>query len=193
MSIKPIARAQAGLSLVELVMFIVIVGIAVVSVLQVLGMGARSSPDPMRRKQALAVAEGLMEEVRLARYTFCDGSDPKAEDPTTDSPAKCGTAEGVGQEAGNSRPYDNVNDYVNAFGTPLAYTTDATGNAFPAGYTATVSIVPDNTLGPAGAQIASDATAANMNVLRITVTVSYSGGDNVVLDSYRTRYAPRSP
>ncbi len=193
MSIKPSARAQAGLSLVELVMFIVIVGIAVVSVLQVLGMGARSSPDPMRRKQALAIAEGLMEEVRLARFTFCDGSDPLAEDPATDSPAKCGTAEGVGPEAGNTRPYDNVNDYVTAFGTPLAYAVDATGNAFPAGYTASVSITPDNTLGPAGAQIPSDATAINMNVLRITVTVSYSGGDNVVLDSYRTRYAPRSP
>jgi hypothetical protein len=31
-----------------------------------------------------------------------------------------------------------------------------------------------------------------MNVLRISVAVSYPGGGLVVLDGYRTRYAPRS-
>ncbi|NVD74496.1 hypothetical protein HUX88_28840 [Duganella sp. BJB1802] len=187
MSIKPASRAQSGLSLVELIMFIVIVGIAVVGVLQVLGFGARSSPDPMRRKQALALAEGMMEEVRLARFTFCDANDPAAEQPDTVNPAKCTIPEVLGLEVNNiGRPFDNVSDYA---GT---YTTDAAGNAFPAGYQAVVAIAPDATLGPAGAQIPSDATSANMNVLHITVTVTYTGGDPVVLDGYRTRYAPRS-
>lgn len=185
MSFKPAARAQSGLSLVELIMFIVIVGVAVVGVLQVLGMGARSSADPMLRKQALAIAEGMMEEVRLARFTFCDGSDWSAEQ--ANSPTDCQVlAEGMGAEAGNSRPFDNVNDYAGV------YTTDAAGNAFPGGYSATVAVAPDATLGPAGAQIPADATAAKMNVLHITVTVTYTGGDPVVLDGYRTRYAPRS-
>ncbi|MQA18888.1 type IV pilus modification PilV family protein [Rugamonas rivuli] len=199
MSSKPAHRKAAGLSMVELVMFIVIVGIAVVSVLQVLGIGARTSPDPMRRKQALAIAESMMEEVRLAHFTFCDGNDPMAEDPSVTATAGCNTPETVGPaDAGGNpnRPYDNVNDYVTAFGNgagaAVIYSTDAAGNAFPAGYTATVSINPDPAFGPAGALIVGDATAAGMNVLRITVRVSYNGGDDVVLDGYRTRYAPRS-
>lgn len=167
-------------------MFIVIIGIAVVSLLQVLGMGARSSPDPMRRKQALAIAEGMMEEVRLARFTFCDGNDPAAELPATTTPAGCSIPEGLGPEANNSRPFDNVNDYGGV------YATDAAGNALPAGYAATVVITPTVTLGPAGAQITSDATPNNMNVLLITVTVTYNGKDPLVLDGYRLRYAPRS-
>jgi MSHA pilin protein MshD len=193
MLIKP---RQAGLTLVELIMFMVIVGIAVASVVQVLALSARYSPDPMRSKQALAIAEGLMEEVRLARFTFCDGNDPLVDDPNTDSPARCGTPEGVGIEPGNARPFDNVNDYVVAFNQEQTYTTDAAGNPFPAGYAATVSIRPDDKFGPIGAPIApADGTSANMNVLLITVTVRYTYDNNarsVVLDSYRTRYAPRS-
>ncbi|MQA41790.1 type IV pilus modification PilV family protein [Rugamonas aquatica] len=178
---KPARRKQAGLSMVELVMFIVIVGIAVVGVLQVLGMGARSSPDPMRRKQALAIAESMMEEVRLAHFTFCDGSDPKAEDPATLSEADCTIPEGMGPElaAGNVRPFDNVNDYGGI------YTTDAAGNSFPTGYSAVVTVVQDSTFGAAGAVVPQAAA------LRITVVVTY-GADNVTLDGYRARYAPRS-
>ncbi|OEZ96435.1 hypothetical protein DUGA2_63550 [Duganella sp. HH101] len=160
-------------------MFIVVVGIAVVGVLQVLGMGARSSPDPMRRKQALAIAESMMEEVRLAHFTLCDGSDPKAEDPATLTAADCTIPEGLGLEPGNVRPFDNVNDYG---GT---YTTDAAGNSFPTGYSAAVTIVQDAAFGAAGALVPQAAA------LRITVVVTY-GTDNVTLDGYRTRYAPRS-
>ncbi|WP_199538496.1 MULTISPECIES: hypothetical protein [unclassified Duganella] len=185
MFFKPTARAQSGVSLVELVMFIVIVGIAVVGVLRVFDIGARASPDPMRRKQALAIAESMMEEVRLAHFTFCDGNDPKAELPTTLSPADCTIPEVMGQEPNNSRPFDNVNDYGGS------YTNDAAGNPLPAGYTANVAVIVEPSFGPAGGQIGSD--AANMNVLHITVTVHYAGGgDDVVLDGYRTRYAPRS-
>lgn len=187
MFFKPARRAQSGVSLIELVMFIVIVGIAVVGVLRVFDLGARNSPDPMRRKQALAIAESMMEEVRLAHFTFCDGNDPKAELPETLSTADCTIKEGMGQEPNNSRPFDNVNDYGGS------YTKDAAGNPFPAGYTATVVVVTDGTLGPSGAQIASDvALPDNMRVLRITVTVRHNGDDDVVLDGYRTRYAPRS-
>jgi MSHA pilin protein MshD len=188
MSIK---RRQTGLTLVELIMFMVIVGIAVASVIQVLALSARSSPDPMRRKQALAIAEGLMEEVRLARFTFCDVSDANVEQ--AQSTNECTTPERLGPEnLTDTRPFDNVNDYVKTDGASVQYGTDAAGNAFPPGYTAIVSIAPDSPLGPAAAQITSTAQPATMNVLRITVTVTYSNADPVVLESYRTRHSPRS-
>jgi MSHA pilin protein MshD len=49
-------RSQAGLSLIELVMFIVIVGVAVAGVLSVMNVTTRHSADPMIRKQAQAIA-----------------------------------------------------------------------------------------------------------------------------------------
>jgi MSHA pilin protein MshD len=190
MSIKPRRGArQRGLTLIELIIFIVIVGVAVVGVLQVITLNTHSSADPARRKQAMAIAEGLMEEVRLAGFTLCDINDPAVE--TAKTAAECTSVpEVAGPEFGNARPYDNVNDYVSAFGTPKAYATDVIGNAFPAGYAATVNIIPDG-MGPPGAPIISGAGTASMNALRITVTVTY-GSDSIVLESYRTRYAPNN-
>ncbi|MFA6986493.1 MAG: prepilin-type N-terminal cleavage/methylation domain-containing protein, partial [Arenimonas sp.] len=54
-------RRQAGLSLIELVMFIVIVGVAVAGVLSVLTVTAQHSADPMIQKQAQAIAEAMLE------------------------------------------------------------------------------------------------------------------------------------
>lgn len=188
MCIKEISTRQRGLTLIELVMFIVIVSVAVVGVLQVLNLTTRYSADPQLRKQALAIAEGLLEEVELARFTYCDPSDANAESAT--STADCAIKENLGPDAGETRPFDNVNDYWLA--VPVSYTTDAAGNSFPAGYAATVSIVPA-ALGPAGVlQIAAYATPQNMNVLRITVSVTYDNNNSIVLDGYRTRYAPNA-
>jgi hypothetical protein len=48
-----------------------------------------------------------------------------------------------------------------------------------------VNIVPETLNGIAGG------TTADPDVLRITVTVTYDGGQTVSLDGYRTRYAPQ--
>lgn len=175
---------QAGLTFVELVMFIVIVGVGVAGILLVLTITTRSSSDPQLRKQALAIAEALMEEVQGSRFTFCDPSDPAAE--TATSTAGCTVrVENVGVDAGEARPFDNVNDYVTAYGTPVTYATDATGQALPSGYSATITVTAEALNG-----IASDGSApATTNVLRIRVAVNF-GADQIVLDAYRTRYAP---
>lgn len=186
-----LARRQGGLSLIELIMFIVIVSVGIAGIIAVLNQSTRTSADPLRRKQALAIAESLLEEVQLARFTYCDPLDANAQ--TAANPAACATTqENAGPEPGNGRPFDNVNDYVAAFGSAQAYTADVAGGSLPSGYAATVRIQPASGLGPAGAQIAADATPANMNALHITVSVSYSAADSITLDGYRTRYAPEA-
>lgn len=201
MSSERLAVRQRGVTLVELILFIVIVGIAVGGILTVMNLTNRGSVDPVRRKQALIIAEGLLEEVELARFSYCDPADPDASDPdTVKSSADCKTApEQWGQQdpeptgAGNGRPFDNINDYVNAPATWTAafdiagnVLADANGNALGVnGYTARLSIAPASLSG-----IGSDAdTSADTEVLRITVQVSYDG-ETVTLDGYRTRYAP---
>jgi MSHA pilin protein MshD len=174
---------MAGLTLIELVMFIVIVSTAIAGVLSVLSITVKSSADPQLRKQAIAIAEALLEEIQLSGMTYCDPADPKLEVALNE--ADCTTQkEVVGPEGSNARPYDNVNDYVTSYSTAKQISGDVTGAtaAIPAGYAASVTITPE-TLGG----IAS--SAASPEVLRIAVTVNY-GSDSITLEGYRTRYAP---
>ena len=189
---------QRGVTLIELVIFIVVVSIAVVGLLQIFTRTTASSADPQLRKQALAIAEAMLDEIEGARFTFCDPlADPAADMATNakpfhsdTNPTGCNTPQNVSATVpATGRPYYNVSDYVRAFNTPVSYTTDAAGNSFPEGYAVSVAISPEAGLGPAGATLPSDATPVNMNVLRVTVTVTYGANQQLVLAGYRTRYA----
>lgn len=182
---------QRGLTLIELIMFIVIVGVALAGVLTVFNVTTKSSADPMIRKQMLAIAEAVLEEVQLQPFTWCDPDDRSAAtatsatlDATATDPTKCWDAvEAIGVEtvSGNTDtrlsttyPFDNVNDYNGLAGI----TTSITGGAMPSGYSAAVSV----------AQNALNGIAATES-LRITVTVTH-GTDSLALEGYRTRHSP---
>lgn len=174
-------RMQRGLSLIELVMFIVIVSVGIAGLLAVLNLTTRSSADPVAPRQALAIAEAVMEEIQLAPFTWCDPDDANA--ATATSAAGCATVpEGIGPEPGDVRPYDNVNDYHQPAAAPVS---DLSGAAIPAlaAYTYTVGVAP--------AALGSIA-AASGDALRITVNVAGPGGVNVSLDGYRARHSPNA-
>lgn len=61
----PSVIQQRGVSMVELIIFIVIISIAVAGILLVMNKVTGSSADTLVRKQALAVAESLLEEIEL--------------------------------------------------------------------------------------------------------------------------------
>lgn len=176
-------------------MFIVIVSIGVAGVVGALSMATRASADPMIQKQALAIAEALLEEVQLMPFTYCDPDDPQAATALSAAVGATGctaaaAVENLGPEAtapygpetrtSATTPFDNVNDY-NTFS--MAGITDLSGAAIAGlgGYTATVSVANQ----ALGAVPASDS-------LLITVTVTGPPGSNttVVLHGYRVRYAP---
>lgn len=175
---------QGGLSLVELIVFVAIVGVGLAGILGVLNVTARASADPVRPKQALAIAEAILEEAQYAAFTHCDPDD--ANFASAANGAACASLpEAPGPEAGDARPYDNVSDYHDA--APAAVT-DVAGTpvAALAGYRYTVEVA-DASLGPAGAAVAPGDAA------RITVTVTGPDGERVSLQGWRTRYAPNSP
>lgn len=66
------AGRQAGFTLVELVIFIVIVSVGVAGILLVMNTAVASSADPLVRKQALALAESVLEEVLQKAYADPD-------------------------------------------------------------------------------------------------------------------------
>ena len=63
-------RRQRGVTLIELIVFIVIVSVGLAGVLTVFNVVVRNSADPLVTKQALAVADALLEEILLK--DFCD-------------------------------------------------------------------------------------------------------------------------
>jgi MSHA pilin protein MshD len=84
------ARARSrGLSLIELVIFIVAVSAALTGVLNVFIQATLHSADPLARRQALAIAESLLEEIQLMPFTFCDPDDANAE--TAGAASGCAT------------------------------------------------------------------------------------------------------
>ncbi|MBL8479936.1 MAG: type II secretion system protein [Sterolibacteriaceae bacterium] len=180
-------RRARGLTLIELIVFIMIVSTALAGVLTALDVAARGSADPLIRKQALAIAEAVLEEVMLQSFTWCDPDDPQAATATSNAVGAggctaAGAVEAVGAETfgggtdarGSATfPFDNASDY---HGQAIA--TTLTGVALPVGYNAAVTV----------AEAALNGIAATESLL-VTVTVT-SPGETLQLQGYRTRHSP---
>ncbi|MBX9960416.1 MAG: hypothetical protein K2Y15_09790 [Burkholderiaceae bacterium] len=169
-------HAQRGLTFVELIFFIVVVTVGLAGILTVLDVSTSRSADPMVRKQMLVIAEGVMEEVRLQSFGWCDPDDANATTATTAAGCAGGTPAEIRGDGLN--PWDQVTDYNGA-----AINTSLAGTAFPAGYSAAVQVLAGDDLGG----------IAGGEALRIRVTVNYPPlNETLVLEGYRTRYAPNA-
>ena len=63
---------QRGFTLIELIIFIVVVAAGLAGILSVMNTVVKSSADPMVRKQAMALADSILEEILLKSYTDPD-------------------------------------------------------------------------------------------------------------------------
>jgi MSHA pilin protein MshD len=189
---------QLGVTLVELVIFIVIVSVALVGVLKILEITNRGSADPLVRKQALSIAESLLLEIQQQPFTFCDPDDANAS--TANSAAACTVSQDKGGASltlptpstetryNSTNPFDNVADY-GGFSMPDANCAGicSPGDTAPlaglTGYAASVAITRAGAVAPFAA-FPLDA------VLQITVNVTGPANTLVTLKGYRFRYAP---
>ena len=187
------AARQSGVSLVEAIILIVVVGAGVVGLMATMNVTVKYSADPMLRKQSIAIAESLLEEIELQPFTFCDPDDPhNLDDPPPASAAGCtGGAGGIydqsvpfglGETRGSpTAPFDNVADYAGWSMTGIRSIDDAnTVITGLAQYNASVAVTQ------AGLTFSLPADA----VLRIAVTVTDPSGDAITVSGYRFRYAP---
>ena len=157
----PARKLQRGISLIELIMFIVIVSVALAGILLVMNQVTRHSADPLIHKQAIAAAESLLEEIELQDFTSASGV-PNAVTQTN-----------------RSSEYHIVSNYNGFATTGIFPFNGATAIADLASYTAGVTI--DSTTSPLG-------TIAAGSAVRITVTVTDPQNNEIKIDGYRTRY-----
>lgn len=157
------ARSQRGISLIELIVFIVILSVALTGILLVMNQVTAHSADPLIHKQAIAAAESLLEEIEL--QDFIDGNDGVT---TACPPASMVTA-------ANRTDYHIVDCYN---GFAMTGITDLNNNPIGlANYNASVAIAPETL---------NDVAAGS--AVRITVTVTDPQGGAIALDGYRTKY-----
>lgn len=134
---------QRGVTLIELVISMVIIGIAVVGILKVMELTTRHSADPMIQHQAVAIAEAYMEEILTKSYT-------------------------TGSGTGTRDQFDDVDDYNGLSDTGAR---DQFGNPIPglADYAVAVAIT-DTTLDDGVSAKRVDVTVTHSDLVNITLT-----------------------
>ena len=154
----PPSSLERGASLIELIMFVVIIGIALAGILLVLNQTTAHSADTLMRKQALTVAESLLEEIESRPFS--------------------GVASAVTQ---TNRPNSHsIFDY-NGFATSGVFPADGTLTVIPGlgnyNVVAGVAVLPS-----------AWGTIPAASAAQITVTVTDPAGITYDVTGYRTAY-----
>ncbi len=111
-------RQQHGVTLIEMVIFIVIVGIAVTAVMTVYINVGRTAADPMVRIRSIELGQAMLEEILLKAYD--DGTPPGGGCVQFSSGSRCSggpsataqTAAGFGSDNSETRAtFNDVDDY----------------------------------------------------------------------------------
>lgn len=69
-------RRTRGFTLPEAILAIVVIGIGLAGLMLAFGMVARNNADPVLRKQMLAIAQALLEEIQLKPYAAAANAAP---------------------------------------------------------------------------------------------------------------------
>lgn len=168
-----IKSAYRGLTLIELIVFIVIVSTALAGVLTVFNVVTKNSADPVRAKQALAVAEALMDEILNKRFSNPSGG--YAADCINFPTTKCDRTQ-----------FDDVADYAGYSRSgvvELPADTGSNASALPAlsSYAVAVSVSSPGTFSVSGFD---DVSSSNCLKVKVVVTDAGSGGTSYTLTAY---------
>jgi MSHA pilin protein MshD len=200
-------RRARGLTLIEVIVFVVVLGVGFAGMLILYNRVTQASVDPLVRKQALALAQSLLEEIELQPFTFCDPDDPNVytatssaactipENTNPGAPEALETRYGPTPSDPTATRFDNVNDY-NGFAMAGSNPADPnrirdiTNTNIPGlnGYAVNVAVTQISS-----GEIPGVPDPNVSDALRIVVTATGPTGVTVSLQSYRLRYAPNSP
>ena len=152
--------SSAGITLIEVLVFIVVVSVGIAGLLAAFDVNVRNSADPMVRKQLVAAAESMLDEI-LSQPITGNGVHPAAT-----------------QASRAASLFDEVDDYAGFTSIGIYAIDGVTPISGLSAYSLSVAVDATATLPgvPAGA-------------LRM-ITVSVAGnGENFSLSGYRSNYA----
>jgi MSHA pilin protein MshD len=121
---------QRGFTLIELIIFIVVVSAGLAGILSVMDTSVKSSADPMVRKQTVAIAESLLEEILLKDYANPSGGysgTDRAQFDDVDDYAGYSTSAGIVDALGTATP--GLTQYNISPAVSVVASTDLTGVA----------------------------------------------------------------
>lgn len=155
-------RQSAGFSLVEAIVFIIIVSVALAGVLGVMNFTTRHSADPLIRKQEIAIAESLLEEITSQNYTV--------------------TGAALAPTQANRASFDDVSDYN-------GYNTTTANAIFPIDSSVAIPGLARYSISSVNVTAVNLGPPANLVPAKlITVVVNGPDGTSVSLSGYRTGY-----
>lgn len=154
---------QRGMTLVELIISIVIIGIAAAALFSAMAAIGGRSADPLLRQQSLSIAEAYLEEILLRPYL----------DPT--SLAACQPI------PANRGLFNDVCDYRELDDAGARTASGATMGPL-AGYRVRVSVNPREL----------DGGGATVNALYVEVQVTDPAGQSLLLSGFRACYGERN-
>lgn len=165
----------SGFTLIEVLVTIVVVGIAASAIISVFISTVRSSADPLIQQQAIAIAEAYMEEIQLKQ--FCQDAAPPMTTPPPKAPPGCASETGVSE--GESRAtYNDVQDYNSLIDSEVR-DQDGVAIAELAAYSVTVVV---------SAAALGSITQLSANAMRIDITVDHAAIEPITLSGFRTNY-----
>ncbi|MEO7105287.1 MAG: prepilin-type N-terminal cleavage/methylation domain-containing protein, partial [Rhodoferax sp.] len=154
-------RQFRGFTLIEVIIFIVVVGAGLAGILSVTTTSVKSSADPLVRKQALAIAESLLEEILLKEF-----KDPAA-GGTNGQPGICNAGAGT-----NRTLWTNVCEYNGYTSTGI---TDAQGGSVAS--LSLYKVLPAVTV--------ADTTIVGVTLKKVVVQVTDTQNNVISLIGYR--------
>lgn len=202
---KPCARprCQRGFTLIDVLVLIVLVGTVSGSMMMMFSRLAQQSAQSLRDRQTLAMAQTLLDEVRMMPMTYCDLQDANAGGAGAAAlgGGNCTTTvDALGPEPGEGRynppatRFDGVSDYHGLAlpGPGCAGICDAAGNPLnPAGSALAACTAQITTTPQAMPGVAALDVNGRPQALRIVVRVRCPGQADTVVDAVRMRFAPR--
>lgn len=194
------SQRQRGFTLIDVLVIIVLLGLVAGTTTTLFSQLAAQSAMTLKQRQLLAAATSLLDEVRAAPFTYCDGQDANV--ASAASSAGCATlVDGMGPEPGETRysagltRFDSVTDYQGLVmpGAGCAGICDMAGNVLSVagsplqGCSERVNLAPLAMPGVAAVDAGGRAQS-----LRIVVTLSCAGLADIVVEGVRLRHSPRA-
>lgn len=177
-------RHQGGVTLVELIIAIVIIGIAAVGILQGLGTQTVRNVDPMIQSQAQSVARQFLQEV-LSKPYFDPSADPRLNPALTQTQINDSIRNQDRTGSPSRVAWDNIYEYAGYSDSVR----DQNGTPDPDLSSFTVRIAVDISTSVSLGTL-SNSAAANCppQLARVDVSVTDPRGQATVVSGYRAAY-----